>query len=610
MNYGSRFTPAWTLLAKQATKRVSCLMVGLLIICQTVPGQWIPGAVYAFAGEVDLLPNWPLSRLRIAAFRNAKMKVPITNLHPCLDPHFHENQLALKTQRAVQPGRELTENADGRYSVSYSAAKKLVFYSRLGKTQAVALVDSENFPQKTLLYAYPSGQLKTIALSFSPKDIFIFTSNGELTETSASKPSEIQGRVVTRSFEEDEDELQSCPSGVTGLARDVRNRDNRLWQQASYQRKVADIGRQLLEANHIQQSVSFVVYNTQQEIQAFANISTGQVVITHELLKYISSDDELAGVLGHELAHVLLNHRIKSDSGIEFRYRSIQFGDKNAINYDELQNREIAADARGVVLAKRAGFDPWGHYKVLQKILSDSDGAALGRSTHPLGSQRLKILAHQIQVLERPALPALTTTTQVPTSLLLCRNIPASSSATFSEFSHTTPICFGQWNETNARREVLKHAVLADALPQAIANMPATDPDASLHQSILSGKTSVTDRILSYSEFMSPYTELMQDTQQGNAGYAVFFPQLKAYPFYRIGGQLISFTLCNQAQYPRTCYTATAADKRLIWLSLEVSDSTGFVFNPQGELLSFKLDSQTYNAQRQRMSVSKRFAAP
>jgi len=584
-------------------------MMGLLLISYAVPGDLFPGTAFALAGEVELLPGWSLSRLRLNAFRNVKMKVLITSLHPGFDPHFRENQLALKAQKTSLPGRVLTQNADGSYSVNY-AAKKMAFYSHTGKTQAVALINSESFPQKTLMYAYPSGQLKTIALGFSPKDIFIFTSDGELAETSVTKPATVQGRVATRSFEDDEDELQSRLGGGSGLNRDGRNPDNRLWQQASYQRKVAAIGRQLLQANHIQQTISFTVQNTQHEVQASAYAPTGQISITRELLKYISSDDELAGVLGHELAHVLLNHRIKPENGVKFRYKGMLFEDKNAINYDTLQNREIEADERGIALAKKAGFDPWGLYNALQKTLSEGDDAALGRSTHPLGSQRLKILAHQIQLLERPATPAISATTPAPTSLFLCKSLPANSAATLSRLSPTAPLRMGPWDEASARQEVLKQTTLTAALLPAISGLPATDPDSTLHQGILTGKTTVTDRVLSYSEFVPPFSAIMKDTQQGEAGYAVFFPHLKAYPFYSLDGRLISFTLCNQAAYPRTCYTATTADQRLIGLSLEVSDSAGFVFDPQGKLLSFMQDGQTYNAQRQRIRVSKRFAAP
>jgi hypothetical protein len=612
MKSGSKRPRPWPTIAKPAMKRMACFVVALLLMWSTVPGPWVPGTASALAGEVELLPGWSVSRLRLNAFRNTKMKVLITSLHPSFDPHFKENHLALKAQKTVLPGREITANADGSYSVNY-AARKMAFYSRSGKTQAVALINSESFPQKTMLYAYPSGNLKTIALSFSPKDIFIFTGDGELAESSASKTAPIQGRVVSRSYEDDEDELQSSTTGESSHgSRAPRNPgaanprgDDRLWQQASYQRKVANVGRQLLEANHIQQSISFLVKNTQQEVQASAYTPGGQVTITHELLKYIASDDELAGVLAHELAHVLLNHRVRPQTGIKIRYRGVLFEDQNNINYDELQSQEIAADARGIKLAQKAGFDPWGLHSALQKILSDSDNAALGRSTHPLGSQRLNILAHEILTLEKS--PAATMTAVAPTSLFLFKSMPPNSATTITALSPGSPIRLGQWDEASARQEVLKHTQLTDALLQGIANLPVIDPDATLHQNILSGKTSVTDRVLVYREFVPPFADMMKDTQQGSAGYAVLFPQLKAYPFYRMDGRLNSFSVCNQAQYPRTCYTATATDKRLSRLSLEVSEHAGFGFAPQGKLLNVTVDHQTYNAQRQRVSISKRF---
>ena len=66
-----------------------------------------------------------------------------------------------------------------------------------------------------------------------------------------------------------------------------------------------------------------------------AHVSGETIIITTGLLRFVERDDELAVVIGHELAHRILGHR-------RSRRRS----------------RERAADYIGVYLAARAGYDP------------------------------------------------------------------------------------------------------------------------------------------------------------------------------------------------------------------------------------------------------------
>ncbi len=66
-----------------------------------------------------------------------------------------------------------------------------------------------------------------------------------------------------------------------------------------------------------------------------AHVAGETIVITTGLLRFVESDDELAAVVGHELAHRILGHR-----------RS------------RMRSRERAADYLGVYLAARAGYDP------------------------------------------------------------------------------------------------------------------------------------------------------------------------------------------------------------------------------------------------------------
>jgi predicted Zn-dependent protease len=153
------------------------------------------------------------------------------------------------------------------------------------------------------------------------------------------------------------------------------------------------------------------------QINAFA-VPGGTVFITRGLLEKMKSEAELAGVLGHEITHVLKKHHLKA----------IQKGAMTALAGDALQmavqNRnaaaneklvsfgkemysrgldkddEFEADRVGVVIAARAGYDAYGLPAVLQTLQAmnpQDSGLALMFKTHPAPAARLDALDAKMQ---------------------------------------------------------------------------------------------------------------------------------------------------------------------------------------------------------------------
>jgi predicted Zn-dependent protease len=156
-------------------------------------------------------------------------------------------------------------------------------------------------------------------------------------------------------------------------------------------------------------------------INAFA-MPGGTVLVSVGLIRRLGSEAELAAVLGHEIAHVVLKHQLaaiqsslNSDAwagigkdlageAISRRGGGDAFGLKSAaanIGVDALKNgvflrpldrgMEYEADRLGVVLAARSGYDPYGLPGVLQMLgqqKGDGSGADIF-STHPAPSDRL-----------------------------------------------------------------------------------------------------------------------------------------------------------------------------------------------------------------------------
>jgi predicted Zn-dependent protease len=149
------------------------------------------------------------------------------------------------------------------------------------------------------------------------------------------------------------------------------------------------------------------------DVNAFA-APGGFVLLTRALYQSLDSEAELAGVLAHEIAHVterhqteLLRQQLLLEEGRDV-LRDLLRGDREKLVERlagagaELFARrldraaEFDADRRAVVLAARAGYDPYGLPAVLQKIgavAETDDRVRLLYRTHPPPAERLRRLA-------------------------------------------------------------------------------------------------------------------------------------------------------------------------------------------------------------------------
>lgn len=152
------------------------------------------------------------------------------------------------------------------------------------------------------------------------------------------------------------------------------------------------------------------------DVNAFATPG-GTILITRGLYEKLRNESELAGVLAHEIAHVLRRHQlkaIKSALGREWQLELAQAVADKKNTRDaahslkaftagtELFARgldkgdEFEADRMGMVIAARAGYNPFGLVASLQTLdaINPQDGAvALMFKTHPSPAKRLEMLA-------------------------------------------------------------------------------------------------------------------------------------------------------------------------------------------------------------------------
>ncbi len=148
------------------------------------------------------------------------------------------------------------------------------------------------------------------------------------------------------------------------------------------------------------------------DINAFA-APGGYVLITKGLYKKLEDESQLAGVLGHEIGHVVKKHHIKVlqksqllnlganllGASVGKNNQSVQtlIGHGAEISARGLdKDAEFEADRVGLTLSTRSGYEPYGLVDILQilSLTNKSDSSvALLYKTHPSPDDRLEKLA-------------------------------------------------------------------------------------------------------------------------------------------------------------------------------------------------------------------------
>jgi Zn-dependent protease with chaperone function len=149
-------------------------------------------------------------------------------------------------------------------------------------------------------------------------------------------------------------------------------------------------------------------------VNAFA-LPGGYVVVFTGLMKKAESGEEVAGVLGHELNHVLQRHgleRIVKQLGL-VAVVSILLGDQQGlvglmkqIGVELLslkfgRAQETEADVTGLQLLHRAKIDPSGMVTFFQRLSDKEEGWVEWLSTHPMSAGRAERLKAEIAALPK-----------------------------------------------------------------------------------------------------------------------------------------------------------------------------------------------------------------
>lgn len=152
-----------------------------------------------------------------------------------------------------------------------------------------------------------------------------------------------------------------------------------------------------------------------EDINAFS-APGGYVLITKGLYRKLGSEAQLAGVLAHEIGHIIKKHHLKVMQKSQLIGSASKLvGNQAAQGNGFIKNligsgaeicargldkdAEFEADRIGIVLTSRAGYDAYGLVDVLQEIghvPSNDSSVALLFKTHPAPDERLAKLGDAV----------------------------------------------------------------------------------------------------------------------------------------------------------------------------------------------------------------------
>ena len=216
------------------------------------------------------------------------------------------------------------------------------------------------------------------------------------------------GRVQTISMNANEEiaiSLQSAPQ--------MTQQYGGLHPNTQYQTLVDNVGKKLVNnsiANKTPYKYEFHLLTDPNTINAFA-LPGGQIFITQALFSKLENEDQLAGVLGHEIGHVLGRHSAERIAESEYWQGLVTAGSVGAdmgsvvssIGHNTLLTNgradELESDDLGVRFMIKAGYNPKEMIGVMEilKAAAGPNRVPEFQSTHPDPENRIEKIQESIE---------------------------------------------------------------------------------------------------------------------------------------------------------------------------------------------------------------------
>jgi len=158
----------------------------------------------------------------------------------------------------------------------------------------------------------------------------------------------------------------------------------------------------------------FFVIENDKEANAFC-LPGGKVFVYTGIFKYVSNDDELAAVMGHEIGHALARHGAERMSAGQLQQtgqeilgavmqgrgnpqntamvmQAFGIGSQLGIMLPHSRTQEYEADTIGLVISAKAGYNPQSAITFWEKFSKDGGDSPEYLSTHPAPANRIEKL--------------------------------------------------------------------------------------------------------------------------------------------------------------------------------------------------------------------------
>ncbi|MBK8557945.1 MAG: M48 family metallopeptidase [Lewinellaceae bacterium] len=233
---------------------------------------------------------------------------------------------------------------------------------------------------------------------------------------SSSIPNEITGESQHINMSPEQEiamGIQSAPQMIAEMGGEIKN--------TQYDALVKKVGQKIVSMSDAGKTVyrdqfEFHLLADQQTINAFA-MPGGQVFITAALFSQMKNEDQLAGVLGHEIGHVVARHsaeklaQMELAQGLTSAVSMATYDPSNPTGAQIAQNvanmlslkygrdQELQSDDLGVRFMLQSGYDPEQLIGVME-ILKRSAGPNRTpefQSSHPDPENRIEHIKESIR---------------------------------------------------------------------------------------------------------------------------------------------------------------------------------------------------------------------
>ncbi|KAJ0713964.1 putative peptidase M48 [Helianthus annuus] len=335
-------------------------------------------------------------------------KLPVRNPVPIIN---HNNQSSKLTPRSNHPIRSVTNVS--RIS-SLSVHRTTSCFRRSGSCYRCYHVDRHYDPPKILYIVVVVGFGIGVAICFGNVETIPYTHRKHLVvmpymyerkigvRMFEKKKARYKERVLPKTHPESVRVRMILKDVVEALHRDLKREDlNYASENGAALMAMTKKGVKLA-TSHLE-GLEWEVLVVKNDIVNAYCLPGGKIVVFTGILKHFKTDEEIATIIGHEVAHVVARHAVERFTKniwlvlgqlILYEFVNPDLVDISSVFLLDLpfsRRMEIEADHIGVLLMASAGYDPRGAPKVYKKLGQKALDDYV--STHPSGKTRCKLLS-------------------------------------------------------------------------------------------------------------------------------------------------------------------------------------------------------------------------